>query len=133
VIATGDLFSTASYPILDEKRGATMQGHLDALNSMLDITVPRFNQQGGTMVVPARGRLCNESDVDDYRNWMTIVRDRIQELIKGGRTLAQVKAARPTLDFDGVFTNARWTTDQFIEALFRDLSKGGGSTRPSSN
>ena len=123
VIAAGDLFSTASYPVLDEKRGSTMQGHLDALNRMLDITVPRFNQQGGTMVIPGHGRLCNESDVDDYRNWMTIVRDRVQELIKNGRTLAQVKAARPTLDFDGVFTNAKWTADQFLEAVYRDLSK----------
>jgi glyoxylase-like metal-dependent hydrolase (beta-lactamase superfamily II) len=122
VIAAGDLFSTASYPILDEKRGSTMQGHLDALNRMLDITVPRFNQQGGTMVIPGHGRLCNESDVDDYRNWMTIVRDRVQELIKNGRTLAQVKSARPTLDFDGVFTNPKWTADQFVEAVFRDLS-----------
>jgi glyoxylase-like metal-dependent hydrolase (beta-lactamase superfamily II) len=129
VIATGDLFSTATYPVLDEKRGATLQGHLDALNRMLDITVPRFNQQGGTLVIPGHGRLCNESDVDDYRNWMTIVRDRVQELIKNGRTLTQVKAARPTLDFDGVFISKTWTTDQFIEAVFRDLSKAGAPAR----
>jgi hypothetical protein len=76
------------------------------------------------MVIPGHGRLCNESDVDDYRNWMTIVRDRVQELIKNGRTLAQVKAAKPTLDFDGVFTNSKWTTDQFVEAVYRDLSTG---------
>ena len=82
VIAAGDLFSTASYPILDEKRGGGIQGHLDALNRILDITVPRFNEQGGTMVIPGHGRLCNESDVDDYRNWMTIVRDRVQEMRK---------------------------------------------------
>jgi cyclase len=133
VIATGDLFSTATYPVLDEKRGATMQGHLDALNRMLDITVPRFNQQGGTLVIPGHGRLCNESDVDDYRNWMTIVRDRVQELIKNGRTLAQVKAARPTLDFDGVFTSKTWTADQFLEAVFRDLSRAGGAAKTASN
>jgi cyclase len=133
VVATGDLFSTATYPMLDEKRGATMQGHLDALNRMLDITVPRFNQQGGTMVIPGHGRLCNESDVDDYRNWMTIVRDRVQELIKNGRTLAQVKAAKPTLDFDGVFSSKTWTPDQFIEAVFRDLSKAGAAARSAAN
>jgi len=133
VIATGDLFSTASYPVLDEKRGATMQGHLDALNRMLDITVPRFNQQGGTMVIPGHGRLCNESDVDDYRNWMTIVRDRVQELLKSGRSLAQIKSARPTLDFDGVFENAAWTPDQFLEAVYRDLSKAAAAPRSSSN
>ena len=123
VIAAGDLFSTAGYPMFDDKRGSTMQGYLDALNRMLDITVPRFNQQGGTMVIPGHGRLCNESDVDDYRNWMTIVRDRVRDLIKAGRTLDQVKAARPTLDFDGVFATREWTTDQFVEAVYRDLSR----------
>jgi glyoxylase-like metal-dependent hydrolase (beta-lactamase superfamily II) len=133
VIATGDLFTTASYPILEEKRGSTMQGYLTALNRMLDITVPRFNQQGGTMVIPGHGRLSNESDVDDFRNWMTIVRDRIQEMVKSGRTLAQVKAAKPTLDFDGVFANPKWTTDQFVEAVYKDLSKAAGPARTSSN
>lgn len=123
VIAAGDLFSTASYPVLDEKRGSTIQGHLDALNRILDITVPRFNQQGGTMVVPGHGRLCNESDVDDYRNWMTIIRDRVHDMVKKGMTLAQVKAARPTLDFDGVFANPNWTPDQFLEAVYRDLAR----------
>ena len=133
VIATGDLFTTESYPIFDDKRGSTMQGYLDALNRMLDITVPRFNQQGGTLVIPGHGRLCNESDVDDYRNWMTIVRDRIQEMGKKGMTLAQVKAAKPTLDFDGVFSNARWTTDQFVEAVYRDVSKTAAPAKKGSD
>ena len=110
-----------------------MQGYLDALNRMLDITVPRFNQQGGTMVIPGHGRLSNESDVDDYRNWMTIVRDRIQELVKSGRTLAQVKAAKPTLEFDGIFSTPKWTTDQFVEAAFKDLSKAAAPAKTSSN
>jgi glyoxylase-like metal-dependent hydrolase (beta-lactamase superfamily II) len=125
VIATGDLYLTASYPVLDEKRGSSINGYLDALNYVLDLTVPRFNQQGGTMVIPGHGRLSNESDVDDYRNWMTIVRDRVQEMIKKGMTLQQVKAAKPTLDFDGVFTNKAWTPEQFLEAVYRDLSKAG--------
>ena len=133
VIAAGDLYVTTSYPILDEKRGSSFNGYLGALNYMLDLTVPRFNQQGGTMVIPGHGRLSNESDVDDYRNWMTIVRDRVQEMIKKGMTLQQVKAAKPTLDFDGVFTNPRWTTDQFVEAVYRDLSSAAAPARPSSN
>jgi glyoxylase-like metal-dependent hydrolase (beta-lactamase superfamily II) len=128
VIAAGDLFSTASYPVLDEKRGASIQGHIDALNRILDITVPRFNQQGGTMVIPGHGRLCNESDVDDYRNWMTIVRDRVQEMQKKGMTIQQVKAARPTLDYDGVFANPKWTKDQFLEAVYRSLGASTSAT-----
>jgi cyclase len=133
VIAAGDLYVTASYPILDEKRGSSINGYLGALNYILDLTVPRFNQQGGTMVIPGHGRLSNESDVDDYRNWMTIVRDRVKQMIEKGMTLQQVKAAKPTLDFDGVFTNPTWTTDQFVEAVYRDLSRAAAPARTSSN
>ena len=133
VIAAGDLFLTTSYPVLDDKRGSSFNGYLGALNYILDLTVPRFNQQGGTMVIPGHGRLSNESDVDDYRNWMTVVRDRVQQMIEKGMTLQQVKAARPTLDFDGVFTNPRWTPDQFLEAVYRDLSNAAEPARTSTN
>jgi glyoxylase-like metal-dependent hydrolase (beta-lactamase superfamily II) len=123
VIASGKLFSTVTYPIIDEKRGGGIQGHLDALNRILDITVPRFNEQGGTLVIPGSGRLCNESDVDDYRNWMTMVKDRVQDMIKKKMTLAQVKAAHPTLEYDGLFATPGWSTDQFVEAVYRTLSQ----------
>jgi cyclase len=135
VIAAGDLYSTVSYPIIDERRGGTIQGHLDALNRILDITIPRFNQMGGTMVIPQRGRLSNESDVDDYRNWMTISRNFIKDMVDKRMTLEQVKKARPTLDFDGVFDDKQWTPEQFVEAVYRDLSrpKSAAPARPGSN
>ena len=133
VIATGKVFSTTTYPIIDDKRGGGIQGHLDALNRILDITVPRFNEQGGTMVIPGSGRLTNESDVDDYRNWMTMVKDRVQEMIKKKMTLAQVKAAKPTLEYDGLFATPGWTTDQFVEAVYRSLSQSETPTRRGSN
>ena len=102
---------------------------LNALNRILDITIPKFNEQGGTRVIPGHGRLCNESDVDDYRNWMTIVKDRVAAMVKKGMTLQQVKAAKVTLDYDGVFSTPRYTGDTFIEAVYKDLSaaKGGAA------
>jgi glyoxylase-like metal-dependent hydrolase (beta-lactamase superfamily II) len=133
VIAAGKVFSTTTYPIIDEKRGGGIQGHLDALNRILDITVPRFNEQGGTMVIPGSGRLTNESDVDDYRNWMTMVKDRVQEMIKKKMTLAQVKAAKPTLEYDGLFATPGWTTDQFVEAVYRSLTQAETPARRGSN
>jgi glyoxylase-like metal-dependent hydrolase (beta-lactamase superfamily II) len=122
VIAAGDVFVTNSYPVIDAARGGHIQGVLDGLNHILDLTVPEFNQQGGTRVIPGHGRLCNESDVDDYRNFMTIIRDRIQALVKEGKTLDQVRAARPTLDFDGVFENPNYPAATFVEAVYRDVS-----------
>jgi len=123
VIAAGDLFSTNSYPRIDVARGGTVQGVIDALNHIIDITIPRFNQQGGTRVVPGHGRICNEADVVEYRDMVTIIRDRAAAMVGRGMTLAQILEARPTRDYDGVYGAASgpWTTAQFIEAVVTTL------------
>ncbi len=123
VVATGDVFSTVSYPMIDRNRGGSIQGILDALNQILDITFPAFNNQGGTLVVPGHGRICNESDVAEYRDMTTIIRDRIQAMIDKKMTLAQIKAAGPTKDYDGVYSTPAWTGEMFIEAIYADLTK----------
>lgn len=126
VISTGSVFTTTGYPVIDLQRGGTVQGTLDALNHIIDIAIPEFNQQRGTLIVPGHGRICNESDVVEYRDMVTIIRDRIQRMIGQGMTLAQVKAAGPTLDYDGLYgsTTGPWTTDMFIEAVYQDLNRG---------
>ena len=123
VVATGDVFSTVSYPMIDRNRGGSIQGILDALNQILDITFPAFNNQGGTLVVPGHGRICNESDVAEYRDMTTIIRDRIQAMVDKKMTLAQIKAAGPTKDYDGVYSTPAWTGEMFIEAIYADLTK----------
>ena len=76
------------------------------------------------MVIPGHGRLCDEADVVEYRNMLTIIRDRIRDMIQKGMTLDQVKAAKPTLDYDTQYgaTTGFWTTDMFIEAVYKSLS-----------
>ncbi len=127
VLAVGGLYSTVSYPLFDEARGSTMQGHLDALNRILSITVPGFNQMAGTLVIPGHGRLSNSADLNAYRNYMTIVRDRVEDMIRDGWTIEQVMAARPTLEYDGLYDHPEWTTEMFLRALYRDLAGNGGS------
>jgi len=123
VVSAGDLFLTTTYPVIDVERGGSIQGILAALNTLLDITIPRDKQEGGTYVVPGHGRLCDEADVLEYRDMLTIVRDRIQDLVKRGSTIEQVKAARPTLDYDGRYgaTSGAWTTEKFVEAVYKTL------------
>jgi glyoxylase-like metal-dependent hydrolase (beta-lactamase superfamily II) len=125
VVASGDLFSTATYPVIDAQNGGSVQGVIDALNRLLDITIPKDKAEGGTYVVPGHGRLSDEADVVEYRDMLTIVRDRVQDLMAQGKTLAEVKAARPTRDYDGRYGAAAgpWTTDLFIEAVYRDLER----------
>ena len=133
VIAAGDLFDTTSYPVIDVKQGGAVQGIIDGLNRILDIAIPENSGEGGTMVVPGRGRLSDESDVVEYRNMVVIIRDRIQDLVKRGMTVAQVKAARPTLDYDFRYgTNRAWTSDMFVEAIYNELKKASTPVRTQS-
>jgi glyoxylase-like metal-dependent hydrolase (beta-lactamase superfamily II) len=124
VVLTGDIFSTTTYPIIDLQRGGSLNGIVDALNFILDITIPADKQEGGTMVIPGHGRLCDEADVVEYRDMVTIIRDRIRDMIKKGMSLEQVKAARPTRDYDPLYgaTTGPWTTDMFVEAAYKSLA-----------
>ena len=124
VVSTGDIFLTTSYPIIDLQNGGSLNGIIDALNLILDLTVPAEKQEGGTMVIPGHGRLCDEADVVEYRDMVTIIRDRIADMIKKGMTLDQVKAAKPTRDYDPLYgsTTGFWTTDMFVEAAYKSLT-----------
>jgi glyoxylase-like metal-dependent hydrolase (beta-lactamase superfamily II) len=124
VIATGDIFMTTTYPIIDVATGGTVDGVLDGLNRILDISFPDYRSEGGTMIVPGHGRLSDMADVGYYRDMVTIIRDRVRDMIKKGQTLDQVKAAKPTRDYDGRFgaTTGPWTTDMFVEAVYKTLS-----------
>jgi glyoxylase-like metal-dependent hydrolase (beta-lactamase superfamily II) len=123
VIATGDVFSTVSYPVIDLEHGGSVNGVIAALNRIIDITIPKRNQEDGTLVVPGHGRVCDEYDVVTYRDMVTIIRDRVADMMKKGMTLDAIKAAKPSFDYDGRYgsTTGTWTTDQFIEAVYTSL------------
>jgi hypothetical protein len=108
------------------KKGGSVQGVIDGLNLILMLTVPEAFQEGGTKVIPGHGRLCDESDVVEYRDMVWIVRDRIADLMQKGMTLAQIKAAKPTSDYDAEYDSPAMPADAFVEAVFTSLM---GTTR----
>jgi cyclase len=127
VISSGDVFRTDSYPVIDLSRGGTIQGIIAGLNHLLDLTIPadvKSKDEGGTMVIPGHGRVCDQADVVVYQEMVTIIRDRVQDMVSKGMTLEQVKAARPTRDYDPLYgtDTGPWTTDMFVEAAYRSLS-----------
>jgi|SRR5687767_8141309 cyclase len=132
VLATGDLFTTVMYPFIDVANGGSIDGEINALNAILDITVASNVNEGGTMVIPGHGRLSDEQDVIEYRDMATIVRDRIREYVKRGMTLEQVKAKKPTLDFDGRYGSDTgfWTTATFIETIYKEMAAKNPPTPP---
>jgi len=124
VIATGDIFDQTSFPYIDVAHGGTINGVIEGLNTLLDIMVPKHLQEGGTMVIPGHGRIGDEHDVLEYRDMVTIVRDRVQNAIKKGMTLQQIKAAKPsmTYEYEPRFNrNPAWTAEMFVEAIYKNL------------
>jgi cyclase len=122
VISTGDIFSTESYPVIDLEHGGSINGTLDGLNRLLDLVIPEYQSEGGTLLIPGHGRICDVADLATYRDGMTIIRDRIRTMIDRGMTLAEVKAARPTKEYDTRYATAQWTTDAFIAAVYGSLT-----------
>jgi glyoxylase-like metal-dependent hydrolase (beta-lactamase superfamily II) len=126
VVMTGDVLDTRQFPVIDVERGGSIQGEIAALNRLVDMAVPStpvVTREAGTIVVPGHGRLCDQYDVVDYRDMVTIIRDRVRDLIKAGRSLADVKAAQPAKGYIGRYGSGAGTTDRFIEAVYRGLSK----------
>jgi cyclase len=123
VVSAGDVLTTTGYPVIDLQKGGSIQGIIDGLNLILDLTIARQESEGGTYVIPGHGRVCDQFDVLEYRDMVTIIRDRIADLIKKKKTLEEIKAARPTEDYDARYGAATgpWTTDLFIEAVYKSL------------
>ena len=128
VISAGDVFGTTSYPIIDLANGGSYAGIVKALERLVDIIIPVYGQDGGTLVIPGHGRLSNLGDVLNFREMVIVIRDRIQGMIDQGMTLEQVKAAKPSKDYDPVYgaTTGFWTTDKFIEAAYQSLKNPPG-------
>lgn len=125
VIAAGDIFDLTRYPFIDIANGGSINGEIDALNRILEKTVYKHDEDGGTMIIPGHGRLADEYDLGEYREMVSIVRDRIQAAIAAGASLDEIKAARPTADYDTRFgaVTGTWTTDMFVEAVYRSLKQ----------
>src|SRR6185503_10649373 len=123
VIAAGDIYNSDVYPPIDVEKGGSIAGEIDALNKLIDMSVTEFMAQGGTLIVPGRGWISDAADVGYYRDMLMVIRDRIQAMVDKGMTLAQVKAAKPTMDFDPEYGREPGVTSRFVEAVYRSLKE----------
>ena len=123
VLVTGSILDLSAYPHFYPELGGSLQGVIDALNNIIDITISEFNQQGGTLVIPGRGRLASESDIVEYRDMVTSVRDREQTMMNDGLSLEDIISARPALEYDGIYGSdaGEWTSSMFLEAVYNEL------------
>ena len=130
VVVTGDVYVNTTFPVINLQQGGSLNGIIAALNRIIEITVPKDKQEGGTYVIPGHGRLADEADVVEYLDLVTIIRDRFNDAIKKKMTLEQVKAAKLVRDYEGRYgaTQGFWTTDAFIEAAYKSLSAPASET-----
>jgi len=124
VIATGDLIDTTRFPVIDTGNGGSVQGEIDALNHLMDLSIPNLPLQWNpdrTLLVPGHGRVLDKIDLLEYRDMVTIVRDRILDLIKEGKTLDEVKAANPVQGYGRRYGS---NSAAFVETAYRELRAG---------
>src|SRR5437762_13363287 len=132
VIATGDIVDLRRFPVIDPAKGGSIQGELDALNRLLDLTVPPMPlvlKAGRTLVVPGHGRISDYGELVDYRDMVTTIKDIIEDMVKKGMSLEQVKQANPTAGYRKRYGSdtGPWTTDMFVEAIYNGVK---GATKP---
>jgi glyoxylase-like metal-dependent hydrolase (beta-lactamase superfamily II) len=127
VIVAGDVLDTTRFPVIDVAKGGTIDGEIAALNRLVDIAIPSVpivSREIGTSIIPGHGHICDQLDVVEYRDMVTIIRDRVRDLIKAGRTINEVKAADPARGYKARYgsTTGSWTTEKFIEAIYNSLT-----------
>jgi cyclase len=122
VISTGDIFNPTGFPFADVDRGGSLNGIVDMLNKIIEITIPAEKQEAGTYVIPGHGHLCDEADVVEYRDMATILRDRLRDAVKKGMTLEQIKAAKLTRDYDPLYNANEQQVNRFIENGYKSLT-----------
>jgi cyclase len=128
VVVAGDILDTTRFPVIDVARGGSIQGEIDALNRLVELaipSVPLVSREAGTLVIPGHGRICDQLDVVEYRDMVTIVRDRVRDLIKEAMTLDQIQATSPTRGYTRRYgsDSGPWTTKMFVEAVYRSLTR----------
>jgi len=128
VVVAGDILDTTRFPVIDIAKGGSIQGEIAALQKLVDTAIPSVpivSREEGTLVIPGHGRICSQLDVVEYRDMVTIIRDRVRDLMKQGLTWEQIKAASPARGYTrryGGDTGA-WTTNDFVEAVYRSMNQ----------
>ena len=124
VIVAGAVLNIETYPVIEVDAGGSIQSVIASLNALIDLAVPAGRSEGGTLVIPGRGRISDFAELAQHRDMMAIIRDRVQHLISEGMSLREVLEARPTYGFDDRYgsDSGDWTTDMFVEAVYRGLA-----------
>lgn len=115
VVHLGDLYFNGLYPVIDWGSG----GHIDGLVAALDRLLPLIGD--ADRIIPGHGPLSSKAELRAYRDLLATVAARIRKLMKQGRTLEQIKAAKPTAEYDAAWGQKYLKPDDWVEMVYRGL------------
>jgi len=112
LVYLGEVFPGDGYPVIDTAQGGKIDGLLDTLGGWTDAT---FH------VVPARGEVTGGAAVQEFRDMIDTVRDRVRHGIDDGLTPEQLVQKHPTVNFDARWGHGRVSPDQFVNEVYAAL------------
>jgi cyclase len=115
VLHTGDLLFNGTYPVIDLSAGGSIGGMIRSLDLLLPLIGPT------TKIVPGHGPLADRAALLRFRDMLVTVRGRVAKLVKEGKTLEQIKAAKPLADLDVVWGTGFMKPDTFLGVVCSDL------------
>lgn len=115
VIMTGDFYRAVGYPFPDRNNGGSFKGLIDGLNAIISLAKPT------TKIVPGHGPTVDKNAVAAHRDMAIAVREKVATLVKEGKTVEQVLAAKPTADLDGKVDPGGTSSERFLRALYADV------------
>lgn len=116
VIHLGDVFFSGRYPFIDLSSGGSVNGLIAATEKVLHLINPK------TKIIPGHGPLSTAKELQEYHNMLVSVRERVARLIADGKTLDEIKTAKPTAQYDDSWGKGFVSPDRFIETLYDNLS-----------
>jgi len=111
VIHTGDLFFNGIYPFIDAGRGGSLKGMIQSV----DLILKRANIS--TKIIPGHGPLATIKDLENYRTMLMVVHERIDKLLKAGKSVDEIIAAKPTADLDPTWGKGFLNPDQWVQIV----------------
>ena len=121
ILYLGPIFTSDGYPRIDAARG----GKLSTMIETVDFFATAFAKEPGHIepIIPGRGPVATIAQLREYRDMLRSVHDRVQALVKAGRPLADVLAAKPTAEFDARWGHGAVSAEQFVRMVFEVVSK----------
>jgi glyoxylase-like metal-dependent hydrolase (beta-lactamase superfamily II) len=117
VIHMGDAFFNRIYPFIDTSSGGTVEGVIAAADVVLKMSGDK------TRIIPGHGPLGTVADLKAYRDMLASVSERVRGLIKQGKKLEEVVAAKPTAQFDEAWGKGFMQPDKFVSMLYGNMTR----------